>query len=150
MAIFNKKLFDRGRTDDAFVWAAPDIGVDWDTRSVYIDSSTSREPVRVKRNFLREMLDEHVAKHGSMEVDFTSELFSQVFKQFKESQRMKLFEYAAFYIPTEKGEKAAIVVPPTTVLAKTEEVAKSLAARAIPAEYADNLDKVTVVVRPFI
>ncbi len=64
----------------------------------------------------------------------------------KREDHMKLFEYAAFYVG---ADKSVIVVEPKTVLAKTEDVAKSLAARAIPEEYADRLDKVTVVVRPF-
>lgn len=62
---------------------------------------------------------------------------------------MRLYEFAAYFIPTEKGEKALIVVAPTTVLAKTEDQAKVLAGRAIPEQYADQLDKVTIVVRPF-
>lgn len=68
----------------------------------------------------------------------------------KQEDTMRLFEFAAYFIPTEKGEKAAIVVPPTTVLAKTEDQAKVLAGRAIPEAYADQLDKVTIVVRPFV
>lgn len=67
---------------------------------------------------------------------------------------MKLFQYAAIYIPdtdneAEKDEKPAIVIEPTTVLAKDEKTAAMLAAREIPSEYVDKIDRVEVAVRSF-
>lgn len=68
---------------------------------------------------------------------------------------MQLFQYAV--IKTEKLDKdgevtdpAAIVVEPTTILARDQKQAELLAARAIPADVADNdLDRLTVAIRPF-
>lgn len=71
---------------------------------------------------------------------------------------MQIFEFAVVYHP-EKGEKKSddgksqrrseIIVKPTTVLAKDQAAATLLAAREIPAEYVDKLDRVEVAVRPF-
>lgn len=67
---------------------------------------------------------------------------------------MKLFEYAVF--KDEKLDKdgevvdaAKVIVSPTTVLAKDEKQVGLRAAKAIPDEYLDDLDRVQVVVRPF-
>ena len=69
---------------------------------------------------------------------------------------MQLFEYAV--ILGEKRDKdgeiveeAAIVVEPTTTLARDEGQAQMLAARAIPDELVSDgkLDRLMVVVRPF-
>ena len=67
---------------------------------------------------------------------------------------MKIFEFAAIYIPEEnegekQSEKAKIIVQPTTVLAKDEKQAAMLAARALPEEYVNKLDCVEIAVRPF-
>lgn len=67
---------------------------------------------------------------------------------------MKLFEFAAFYLPKEvEGqktvEKAKIIVEPTTILAKDEKQAAMLAARSIPEDYIDKLDQVEIACRPF-
>lgn len=68
---------------------------------------------------------------------------------------MKLYEYAVVYNPkpTPDGkpatDQAALVVPPTCVLARDEKHAAMLAARAIPETYAGKLDEVDVAVRPF-
>lgn len=66
---------------------------------------------------------------------------------------MKLFEYAVYYVPAEEenaqGQKAVVLVKPTTALAKSEDQARTLASRAIPEEYLEKLDQVTVVIRPF-
>lgn len=68
----------------------------------------------------------------------------------------KLYEYAVLL--DEKRDKdgeitdeAAIVVEPTTVLARDDGQASMLAARAIPDEYVNNgkVDRLMVVVRPF-
>jgi hypothetical protein len=67
---------------------------------------------------------------------------------------MKLYEIAV--LKNEKTDKdgevvdaADIVVPITPVLARDDAQAQLLAARAIPADEIDNLDRLVVVVRPF-
>lgn len=66
---------------------------------------------------------------------------------------MQLFEYSIFWVPTEQqkkdGKKAEILEYPTAVLASNKEAAQTIAARAIPDEYVDQLDQVTICVRPF-
>lgn len=67
---------------------------------------------------------------------------------------MKLFEYAAVYLPKERkndlvGDKAAIIVKPTVVLAKDEKEAMLKAARALPEDYVEKLNCVEIAVRPF-
>ena len=66
---------------------------------------------------------------------------------------MKLYEYAVVLDERrEKGkiaEPAEIVVEPTAVLARDDAQAQLLAARAIPEDYIDRIDRLTVVVRPF-
>ena len=70
---------------------------------------------------------------------------------------MKLFEYAAIYNPLQtqaqkdSGEsaKSKLIVPITTVLARDQNEAMMLAARAIPEEYTDKLDRVEIACRPF-
>lgn len=67
---------------------------------------------------------------------------------------MTLFQYAI--IKNEKlnskdevVEKAVLLAEPTWVLAKDQQTAGTLAARAIPEEEIENLDRITVMVRPF-
>ena len=70
---------------------------------------------------------------------------------------MKLYEYAVIHnpLPTkdqkERGEtpKSQLVVDVTRVLANNEKEAMMLAARAIPQEYTDSLDRVEIAIRPF-
>jgi len=66
---------------------------------------------------------------------------------------MQLFEYAIFWAPTEQqkkdGKKAEILVGTTTVLTANKEAAQTIASRAIPDSYVDQLDQVTICVRPF-
>lgn len=65
----------------------------------------------------------------------------------------KLFQYAAFWQPTEQqvkeGQKAKIVIEPKTILASDEKGAMIIAARDIPEEYLDKLDQVQIALRPF-
>lgn len=69
----------------------------------------------------------------------------------------KLFEYAVLYHPKptkeqrDAGEDAptTLVTGPNTILAKDEKVATLMAARNIPTEFADKLDKVEIIIRPF-
>lgn len=71
--------------------------------------------------------------------------------------KLALFEAAVLYHPparTIKGEevqerRTELVLTPTTFLARDQEHAAMLAARAIDAKYEDELDRCEVVVRPF-
>ena len=65
-----------------------------------------------------------------------------------------LFEYAVLLQEKENSDgeivdPAAIVIEPTTVLARDPGQAELLAARSIPEEYMDRLDRLQLVVRPF-
>lgn len=70
---------------------------------------------------------------------------------------MKLYEYAVIHnpLPTkdekERGEKprSKLIVDVTRVLCNDEKEAAMLAARAIPQEYTDKLDRVEIALRPF-
>jgi hypothetical protein len=66
---------------------------------------------------------------------------------------MQLFEYAIFWVPTEQqkkdGKKAEIIKPTTTILSANKENAQTIAARSIPDTYIDQLDQITICVRPF-
>lgn len=66
---------------------------------------------------------------------------------------MKIFQYAAIYVPKserkDSADTAKIIVEPTNVLAKDDKQAAMLAARAIPEEYLSKLDQVDIIVRPF-
>lgn len=63
---------------------------------------------------------------------------------------MRLFQFAAIWNPTPEqskdGQKARIIVEPTTILAKDAAQANMLAARALPEEMVDQLD---IAVRAF-
>lgn len=65
--------------------------------------------------------------------------------------RAKLYEYVIIWHPTEKqendGQKAEIVTDLTRVLAKDISSAQTLAARAIPERYLDQLDQIEVLFR---
>jgi hypothetical protein len=71
--------------------------------------------------------------------------------------RGRLFEYALLYHPKqtkdqlERGEepKSEVIQEPKTVLATSEQQVSVLAARAIPADYVEQIDSVEIVVRPF-
>ena len=65
---------------------------------------------------------------------------------------LQLFQYAVFYEPLEgdEDEEVELIEDVTTVLAVSIDQAQTFAARQIPAEYMDRLDRVTVVVRPFL
>lgn len=66
---------------------------------------------------------------------------------------MRLFEIAVIYNPKKdtdiEDKVSSIVVPITSVLAKDLTMAQMLAARLIPDAYANKLDQIEVVVRPF-
>lgn len=63
---------------------------------------------------------------------------------------MKIFEFAAIYVPKGKdAAKAEIIVKPTTILAKDDKQAGMLAARALPEEFLNRLDDIEIAVRPF-
>lgn len=69
----------------------------------------------------------------------------------------KIFEYAVLYHPPEKRDaqnnvikqKSTIIVDVTRTLADSDKEVAFAAARAIPEDYADRLDQVEVLVRPF-
>lgn len=63
--------------------------------------------------------------------------------------RARLFQYAVIYHPRKKDEASVLVVEPKTILVLDENVAALMAARAIPKEYEDKLDRLEVAVRPF-
>ncbi len=67
---------------------------------------------------------------------------------------LRLFEYAVILQPKEDKngkvvEKGEIVVAPTHVLAADQEQATLVAGRAIPDDKMDELERLTLVVRPF-
>jgi hypothetical protein len=70
---------------------------------------------------------------------------------------MKLYEYAVIFNPlptkeqNERGEKpkAELIVDVKRVLSNSDKEAMMLAAREIPAEYTDKLDRVEIAMRPF-
>lgn len=66
---------------------------------------------------------------------------------------MQIFTYAVIFEPDLEDEsetrKAKLIVEPTHILAKDAGAANLQAARAIPSEWEDDLDNLTVVVRPF-
>jgi hypothetical protein len=68
--------------------------------------------------------------------------------------KMRLFEFAVILQPKtdkdgEETEPGKLVVEIETILAKDPDQAGMIAARAIPDEYMDRLDRLSVVVRPF-
>lgn len=71
--------------------------------------------------------------------------------------RGKLFEYSVLYHPKptkeqhDRGEepKSELLIPPTSLLASSQDQVSVLAARAIPATHVDKLEDVEIVVRPF-
>lgn len=70
---------------------------------------------------------------------------------------MKLYEYAVIYNPAptkdqnERGEKpkSELIVDVKRVLSNSDKEAMMLAARDIPADYTDKLDRVEIALRPF-
>lgn len=70
---------------------------------------------------------------------------------------MKLYEFAVIYNPlptkeqSERGEtpKSNLVVDVTRILSNNDKEAMMLAARAIPQEYTDRLDRLEIALRPF-
>jgi hypothetical protein len=70
---------------------------------------------------------------------------------------LKLFEYVVIHNPlptkeqAERGEsaKSVLIVDVKRVLANSEKEAMMLAARDIPSDYTDKLDRVEIALRPF-
>ena len=70
---------------------------------------------------------------------------------------MKLYEYAVIYNPlptkeqNDRGEKpkSELIVDVKRVLSNNDKEAMMLAARDIPEEYTDKLDRVEIALRPF-
>ena len=68
--------------------------------------------------------------------------------------RATIFQFAAIWHPTAKqikdeDLKSIFIIEPETILAKNAEAVKMKAVMLIPQEYADELEQVDVVVRPF-
>lgn len=71
--------------------------------------------------------------------------------------RSRLFEYAILFNPKEQKDAAGndttqptrLLVEPTFALATSEKELAMKAARAIPEEFANKLEQVEIVVRPF-
>lgn len=69
----------------------------------------------------------------------------------------KLFEYVVLFHPKVTKDQCGnetqgpdeIIVEPERVLADNEQLVQMLAARKIPDRYADKLDQVEILVRPF-
>lgn len=65
----------------------------------------------------------------------------------------KLFQYAAIMHPTEKqaeeGASSEVIVGLDTVLAADQNAALMIAARKIPDDYMDRLERIELVIRPF-
>ena len=67
---------------------------------------------------------------------------------------LKLYEYAVI-LQAKKDkdgdvvEPGEVLIPPTPVLADDDKKATLLAGRAIPEDRIDDLDRITLVVRPF-
>lgn len=62
---------------------------------------------------------------------------------------MKLFQYAIILHDKDNKAMSKILVPLTTVLAADLQQAQIMAARAIPENALDSLDKIEVAIRPF-
>lgn len=70
---------------------------------------------------------------------------------------MKLYEYAVIFNPlptkdqADRGEKpkSVLIVDVSRTLANDDKEAMMLAARAIPNDYTDKLDRVEIALRPF-
>ncbi len=64
-----------------------------------------------------------------------------------------LYQYAILYHPAppkgEPSKPSEVIVPVTSVAAETDQAVVMQAARQIPQEYADKLDRVEIAVRPF-
>ena len=67
--------------------------------------------------------------------------------------RKRIFQYAILLHPTEdenkKGVNSQILVEPKYITANDQQAATLLAARAIPEEHLDKLDRIEVAVQPF-
>lgn len=68
-------------------------------------------------------------------------------------ENSRIYIYAAVWYPAEEqakaGQKPKLIVEPTYVLALHTEAVSLIAARAIPEEYTDNLDQISIAIRPF-
>ncbi len=66
---------------------------------------------------------------------------------------MQVYQYIVICKPTEDerkaGQKPKVIVEMATVMAKDEAEVRFLAARAVPAEYADKSSQLETQVRPF-
>lgn len=68
---------------------------------------------------------------------------------------MKLYEYAVVLHPKKKKESdpllaSRLILSPQSVMAESIDHARMYAARDIPTEYAERLDEVEILIRPFV
>ena len=66
--------------------------------------------------------------------------------------KQRLFEFVVLWHPTEDDDKSTskIVVDRTMRLAKDEEAVGLFAAKQVPDQYADQLDNIEILIRPFL
>ena len=68
-------------------------------------------------------------------------------------EKATLFQYAIIWHPDKeqekKGEKSKIIIPPTTLLAKSEKIAQMMAIKAIHDDFAEQLEQIDIALRPF-
>ena len=87
------------------------------------------------------------------DTDKFQELFSINKLNLSSMEKATLFQYAIIWHPDKeqekKGEKSKVIVPPATILAKSQQVAQMIAIKAIPEEYAEQLEQVDIALRPF-
>lgn len=67
--------------------------------------------------------------------------------------KTKLYEYVIFWEPSTKEEneglKPTILLGPKPLLSNNEKTATMFASRQIPEKYSNNLEQITIAVRPF-
>jgi hypothetical protein len=69
------------------------------------------------------------------------------------TEKEKLFEFAVIFYPTDEerknGQKAEVVIPIGTMIAKDRDVVFKKVIKLIPSQYDEKLDQVDVAIRPF-
>jgi len=75
---------------------------------------------------------------------------SQAWFSETKGHQVKLFQYAIILHPEKKSsDKSKLIVGLKDVLAKDQAQASIMAARDIPEEHLENLDRIEVLIRPF-
>jgi hypothetical protein len=68
--------------------------------------------------------------------------------------KLRLFQYAVLWHPTEKeakeeGLKTKVLVEPKTILSSDDKSAAMMAAMEIPQQYKESLEQIDIIIRPF-